>query len=81
MGKHLEQTLEPELWTRWMETYADGEIESAWDALESMCGLFRIAAGKVAAHHGYSYPRSDDERVSAHLKHVRRLPADAKEIY
>ena len=81
LGKHLEENLEPELWSLWLRTYADAGIDHTWDALEAMGGLFRIAAGKVAEHFGFPYPIGDDERVSAHLKHVRRLPADAKEIY
>ena len=81
LGKYLEKELEPELWTLWMRTYADGGIENAWDALETMCALFRIAAGEVAEKSGFAYPHGDDERVSVHLKHVRSLPADAKEMY
>ncbi len=81
MGKHLEENLEPDNWNLWLRTYADSDIENSWDALEAMGALFRIAAGKVAEHFGFGYPGGDDERVSAHLKHVRRLPADAGEIY
>jgi aminoglycoside 6-adenylyltransferase len=80
-GKHLEAILEPELWGMLQKTYADSGIENTWNALEAMGGLFRIAAGRVAEHYGYAYPRGDDERVSAHLMRVRSLPADAKEIY
>ena len=32
-------------------------------------------------HFGFDYRHEDDERVSAHVKHVRCLPRDAKEIY
>ena len=81
MGKHLEEHLEPENWSLWLGTYADSGIENTWEALDAMCGLFRITAGKVAGHFGFPYPLGDDERVGAHLKHVRQLPADAGEIY
>jgi aminoglycoside 6-adenylyltransferase len=40
-----------------------------------------MAALAVAAHFGFDYPQGDDDRVSAHLKHVRNLPADAVEMY
>jgi aminoglycoside 6-adenylyltransferase len=81
MGKHLEANLEPDLWALWLKTYSDSKMEHTWDALEAMSGLFRVAAGKVAENFGFVYPQGDDERVSAHLKYVRGLPADAKEIY
>ena len=81
MGKHLEENLEPGNWNLWLRTYADSDIENTWDALDAMCALFRIAAGKVAVHFGFPYPLGDDQRVGAHLKHVRSLPLDAEEIY
>jgi aminoglycoside 6-adenylyltransferase len=43
--------------------------------------LFRRVAIPVAEHFGFEYPYGDDERVSAHLDHVRSLPEDAKEMY
>ena len=46
-----------------------------------MSRLFRVAALLVAEHFGYDYPDGDDQRVSAHLLHVRSLPGDASEIY
>ncbi|HET7375730.1 MAG TPA: aminoglycoside 6-adenylyltransferase, partial [Anaerolineae bacterium] len=52
-----------------------------WNALEAMCNLFRIAATQVAGHFQFEYPAGDDQRVTAHLKHVRRLPKDAPAIY
>ena len=46
-----------------------------------MTELFRRVAIPVAEHFGYDYPYGDDQRVSAHLRHVRTLPRDAKEMY
>jgi aminoglycoside 6-adenylyltransferase len=40
-----------------------------------------MAANQVGEHFGFGYPRNDDEKVSAHLKHVRSLPKDAREMY
>jgi len=80
-GKYFQQYLEPELWKMLQSTYADADYEKNWDALEAMRKLFRIVAVRVAGHFGFDYPYGDDERVSAHLKHVRRLPRDAKEMY
>jgi aminoglycoside 6-adenylyltransferase len=80
-GKHLKQYLEPELWAMLEKTYSDGSYEDTWDALSMMCDLFRMTANQVAEHFGFDYSRGDDEKVSAHLKHVRSLPKDAKEMY
>lgn len=80
-GKHLKQYLEPELWALLEKTYSDASSEKTWDALDTTCELFRVTAGKVAEHFGFDYPWGDDRKVSAHLKHVRSLPGDAKQIY
>jgi aminoglycoside 6-adenylyltransferase len=80
-GKHLKRYLEPELWTMLEKTYADASYEDTWDALLVMCDLFRMTANQVADHFGFDYPRGDDERVSAHLRHVRSLPKQTKEMY
>jgi aminoglycoside 6-adenylyltransferase len=80
-GKHFERYLEPELWQEMLRTYADASYEHTWNALFAMGRLFRAAAVGVAEHFGFDYPHGDDERVSAHLAHVRRLPKDAREMY
>ncbi|HEY0603482.1 MAG TPA: aminoglycoside 6-adenylyltransferase, partial [Herpetosiphonaceae bacterium] len=80
-GKYLKQELEPELWQLLEQTYADASSAASWDALFAMCALFRITALHVAAEYGFAYPAGDDQRVSAHLAHVRSLPRDAQEIY
>jgi len=80
-GKRLKQYLEPELWAMLEKTYSGASYENTWDALHMTCDLFRVAADGVAGHFGFDYPRGDDEKVGAHLKHVRSLPKDAKEIY
>ena len=81
LGKHLEQYLEPEVWAMLEKTYADASYESTWDSLHMMCELFRMTANLVGEHFGFDYPRNDDEKVSAHLKHLRSLPKDAREMY
>jgi aminoglycoside 6-adenylyltransferase len=80
-GKYLRQVLEPELWGLLEDTYANAEYENTWDALFAMCQLFRSVAVSVAEHFGFQYPYLDDEKVSAHLQHVRSLPKNAQEIY
>lgn len=81
-GKYFQQYLEPELWEMLLNTYADADTDHTWEALFAMCDLFRRAAEPLAEHFGFEYPHGDDDRrVTAHLKHVRSLPRDAKEIY
>jgi aminoglycoside 6-adenylyltransferase len=79
-GKYFQRYLEPELWQMLLKTYSDAGYRNTWDALSTMCNLFGIAALPVAEHFGFAYPHGDDERVRAHLNHVRMLPRDAKEI-
>jgi aminoglycoside 6-adenylyltransferase len=81
LGKYLRRCLEPEQWTLLCATYADADPAHTWDALLTMGRLFRLAARPVADHLGYAYPEGDDQRVSAHLVHVRQLPQDAVAIY
>jgi aminoglycoside 6-adenylyltransferase len=80
-GKYFKKYLEPELWDRLMATYADADYDHTWDSLKQMGQLFRLVSRNVADHFGFEYPLVDDQNVSAHLEHVRKLPKDAKEMY
>jgi aminoglycoside 6-adenylyltransferase len=80
-GKYLRQYLEPEHWEMLLRTYSEADEEDTWVALHTMCDLFRRLAVDVAEHFGFEYRHQDDDRVSAHLGHVERLPRDAAEIY
>jgi aminoglycoside 6-adenylyltransferase len=81
MGKYFQKYLEPELWEMLMKTFSDAGYENTWDALFTMCDLFRKVAVSIAEHFDFAYPFDDDRRVSAHLKYVRTLPRDAKVLY
>lgn len=80
-GKYFQKYLDPGLWQLLLATYSDADYDHTWEALESMCALFRRVAVPLAEHFGFAYPQGDDERVLAHLRHVRALPRDAKEMY
>lgn len=80
-GKYFQPYLAPELWEILEQTYADADYDNNWRALEAMCNLFRIVGAHAAEHFGFAYPHGDDARVSAHLRHVRALPKEAREIY
>lgn len=81
LGKYLKKRLEPAHWAMLEQTFSDASYENTWRALHTMCDLFRVIATGVAGHFDFEYPYGDDERVSAHLKHVQSLPRDARELY
>lgn len=80
-GKYFQQYLAPELWEVYLQTFADADYENTWQALFSMCELFRKTAQQVADSLHLTYPLEDDRRVFAYLQHVHTLPRDVKEIY
>lgn len=81
LGKYLKNFLPGDWWQMVLRTYTDWGIDHTWEALFAMTSLFREAAKVVGEHFSFEYPKDDDARVSAHLVHVRSLPADASEIY
>ena len=81
LGKYFQRYLEPELWEMLQNTYADASYENTWEALFTMGDLFRRVAVPMAEYFGFDYPHRDDQRVRAHLEHVRFLPKGAQEIY
>lgn len=80
-GRHVARELEPELLRLLHATYSETDCEATWDSLFAMCDLFRSLAVAIAERCGFEYPVRDDEETTAHLKHVRSLPGDAREIY
>jgi len=81
LGKYLKDALPPMVYGTLMQTYSGADYNQTWESLDCMLALFRSAAVPVAEHLGYQYPFADDDRVSAHLRHVRMLPRDATQIY
>lgn len=80
-GKYLERYLPAEVWRQLQSTYERGNYAQLWRALFVTTELFRAAGQAVAARCGYDYPRADDQRVTAFLKRISELPADAAEIW
>lgn len=70
-GRYLRRELPPLTWERLEATYADAKAEHVWAALEAMSALFRDAAVGVAERFGFAYAWQDDQRVMAHVRHVR----------
>jgi aminoglycoside 6-adenylyltransferase len=80
-GKYMQDTLDTDLWALLEKTYSTLDYPETWDALLTMGELFRKVASFVAGTFGFEYPQKDDQRVTAHLIHVRVLPRTAREIY
>jgi len=80
-GKFYNKYLEPEVYERFLLTYANASSTDTWRATYDCIELFRDTALKVAAQLGYTYPFEEDQKVLSYLKHVQQLPKDAKGIY
>lgn len=79
--KRLDTWVEPR-WRRLLaSTLPGGDPDQVWDALLSMGRLFRLAAREMASQTGFIYPEAEHRRVMAFLRHIRRLPRDARRIY
>ena len=80
-GKYFERYLDSQLWCEYCKTYANADYDHIWQSHFTMCDLFRTIAVNISKHFDYEYPKEDDVRVTAHLKHVRSLPKDAIKMY
>lgn len=80
-GKYLEKYMSKTNWDAFMSTYSCRSYEETWEALFTICRLFRDSALFVSSHFGFEYPDRDDRHVTAYLERVRSLPSDAVEIY
>ncbi len=80
-GKYYDRYLEPEIYEQLLATYVPADWEHSWRCVYATTDLFRKLAIAVADQHGYEYRMEEDTRVTAFLKHVERLPPDAKRIY
>ncbi|TJY41100.1 aminoglycoside 6-adenylyltransferase [Cohnella pontilimi] len=72
-GKYFVKFLEPRHWEAFVRTYADGDYEHIWQALFTMCDLFREIAIGVAEHFGFVYALDEDKQVTSYLKAVHRM--------
>ncbi|MED1203311.1 aminoglycoside 6-adenylyltransferase [Heyndrickxia acidicola] len=81
MGKYFKKYLPEPYWELYEHTYSDHHYDHFWDAIFAACDLFRAAGKDVAEHLQYAYPAEDDSNMTAYLKHVKKLPADARDIF
>ena len=80
-GKYMKNYLSAAEYARFLATYGTAETPRIWDAVFTMCGLFADAAEALSQSQGFAYDREQAENSLRFLRHVKALPADAKEIY
>lgn len=80
-GKYLPRFLPEGMWERYLATYCAAEREALWQAIFTMCGLFREREEELAERLSLSFDAEEADHCRAYLEHVRALPGDAREIY
>lgn len=80
-GKFLEAMLEPDVWAEYKKTYVGDDYQDIWESLFLFHNIFTRSAELVAEEFGFQFPNDQASKVVAFLHHVRRLPADASNIY
>jgi len=73
IGKHFQEILAPNNWSRLLETYSRADPYDTWKGLLEMCDLFREFVHEVADKYGFEYPHQDDSRVTKHLLEIHDL--------
>ncbi|WP_100372352.1 aminoglycoside 6-adenylyltransferase [Bacillus sp. FJAT-45037] len=81
MGKYFKQYLPEPYWDLYHETYSDSNYENMWSSIFVSCELFRILSKDVAKHFDFTYPIDDDNNITKFLKHIQKLPSNAKEMH
>ena len=79
--KYFKKYLQEETYRQFLATYSIGEIESIWNSVFEMCDLFQSTAVELSKKQKFVYDFEQAENSLSFLHHVRKLPANAKEIY
>ena len=80
-GKYFKKYLQEETYRQFLATYSIAEIESIWNSVFEMCDLFQSTAVELSKKQKFVYDFEQAENSLHFLQHVRKLPANAKEIY
>ncbi len=72
-SKYLYRWLSQQEWQMLMDTYFDGNVANAWQAVFKMCDLFKNAAQYVGQQLGYSYNEEEGAAALGYLKDVYKL--------
>lgn len=79
--KYFKKYLQEETYRQFLATYSIAEIESIWNSVFGMCGLFQSTAVEFSKKQNFSYDFEQAKNSLNFLQHVRKLPVNAKEIY
>ncbi len=74
-GRGFKRQLPADIWSDFASTYVGPDIQDNWTALFRLTTLFHRVAMEVGGALGYAYPQPLDDRVSAYLDAVRKLPS------
>lgn len=80
-GKYFKKYLSEEKYGQFLATYSIAEIESIWNSVFEMCDLFQSTAVELSKKQKFAYDFEQAENSLSFLRHVRKLPDNAKEIY
>lgn len=72
-SKYLYRWLSKEEWQMLMDTYFDGTIENAWQAVFKMCDLFKNTAQYVGRQLGYEYNEKEGAAAFYYLECTYKL--------
>ncbi|WP_308636344.1 aminoglycoside 6-adenylyltransferase [Paenibacillus silvisoli] len=79
-GRWFKRYLDAETWAELEQTYAGASLEDNWRAMYAMTALFRKLAVDVGGKLGFDYPHALDQRVTAYMQRIQRLPKDAEQL-
>lgn len=80
-SKYLKDYLSQDIWNRFLKTYINGNINDIWKSIFIMCDLFNEIALELSKNHGYIYDLDEANASYNFLKHVQKLPKNAKSIF
>lgn len=80
-AKYLYRWLTQAEYESYLDTYFNGNVEEAWNAVLKMCDLFEHTAKYVADSLAMTYNDAEGRAARDFLEHVRNLPKDAPGVY
>lgn len=79
-GKYMKHYLAEEVYTRFLETYSDSNLDHLWNSVFCMCDLFNEVANEIAELLGFTYNSEEAKASMKYLDVVHTLPKDALQI-
>jgi len=70
-GKYFKNYLPNNLYENYKRTYSDSDYNNFWNAIFCACGLFSIAAKKVANYLNITYNQNDENGIIKYLNMIK----------